>query len=67
MRGFIEHNGADCLLGEHSNRGTITDMCPVFLELRRERIRRSMRDLRYAKLVAADAAERDAYARAVSR
>ena len=49
MRGFVEHNGKDCLLGEHSNRGDVRFMCPIFLELRRTRIRNRMRELRFEK------------------
>jgi hypothetical protein len=52
VRGYIEHDSVNCLLGEHSNRGRVRDMCPVFLELRRLRIRATMREARrYARLV----------------
>jgi hypothetical protein len=47
MRGFIEHDGKACLLGEHSNRTTTSEMCPVFLELRRTRLRNLMRERRF--------------------
>ena len=49
MRGYIEHDGANCLLGEHSNRVTTREMCPIFLELRRTRLKYAMRDNRLAK------------------
>lgn len=49
MRGFIEHDGATCLLGEHSNRGPVREMCPIFLELRRTRLKNRMRELRFEK------------------
>ena len=48
MRGFVEHDGKTCNLGEHSNRGRVTYMCPVFLELRRTRIKNQMRFRRFA-------------------
>lgn len=42
MRGYIEHDGRACVLGYHSNRRTTRDMCPVFLELRRTRLKETM-------------------------
>jgi hypothetical protein len=42
MKGYIEHDGRTCLLGEHSNRGTTRDMCPIFLALRRTRLKETM-------------------------
>jgi hypothetical protein len=52
MKGFIEHNSYWCLLGEHSNRGLVRDMCPVYLELRRSRLKQHMRNTRYAEYLA---------------
>lgn len=49
MRGYIEHDSRACTLGIHSNRGPVSTMCPVYLELRRNRLKRTMRMLRYAK------------------
>jgi ATP-dependent Clp endopeptidase proteolytic subunit ClpP len=49
VKGFIEHDGRTCLLGEHSNRGPVSGMCPIFAELRRTRIRNSMRWMRVAR------------------
>lgn len=43
MKGYIEHDGRNCLLGEHSNRVTVKEMCPIFVELRRSRLRDTMR------------------------
>lgn len=48
MKGYIEHDGKTCLLGEHSNRVRTVDMCPIFLELRRQRLRAAMRWRRFA-------------------
>ena len=47
MKGYVEHDGATCLLGEHSNRGSTKDMCPIFLELRRTRLKNAMRFRRF--------------------
>jgi hypothetical protein len=47
MRGFIEHDSRECRLGGHSNRGPVETMCPVYLELRRLRLRNIMRSNRY--------------------
>jgi hypothetical protein len=49
VKGYVEHDGEHCLLGEHSNRGVTRDMCPIFLALRRTRIRQSMRSMRNAR------------------
>ena len=47
MKGYIEHDGKLCLLGEHSNRVRTTEMCPIFLELRRTRLKNAMRFRRF--------------------
>jgi len=47
MRGFIEHDGRECELGTHSNRFTTKEMCPIFLELRRTRLKETMRARRF--------------------
>jgi len=47
MKGYIEHNSRSCKLGGHTNRGPVDKMCPVYLELRRVRLRDSMRRLRW--------------------
>ncbi len=49
MKGYVEHDGKDCWLGTHSNRSSVTEMCPVFLELRRTRLRNTMRERRFLK------------------
>ena len=51
MKGFIEHDGANCWLGDHSNRGPVNQMCPIFLELRRTRLRNTMRNRRFEKRI----------------
>ena len=49
MKGYIEHDGANCWHGAHSNRVAVTDMCPIFLELRRTRLKNRMRELRFER------------------
>ena len=46
MKGFIEHDVSKCHIGGHSNRGLVKDMCPVYLELRRTRLKHIMRERR---------------------
>jgi hypothetical protein len=47
MRGYIEHDSRACTLGTHSNRGDVLLMCPVYLELRRARLRAAMAERRW--------------------
>lgn len=49
VKGYVEHDGTACLLGTHSNRTATEEMCPVFLELRRTRLRNLMRERRFLK------------------
>ena len=49
MRGYIEHDSRACherTLYTHSNRGPVEYMCPVYLELRRARLRDIMAERR---------------------
>jgi hypothetical protein len=47
VKGFIRHDSRRCNLGTHSNRGPTDYMCPVYLELRRSRLRAQMKMTRY--------------------
>lgn len=47
MKGYIEHDSRACKLGGHTNRGPVDKMCPVYLELRRRRLREHMQDVRF--------------------
>jgi len=47
MKGYVEHDSRACTLGGHTNRGPVADMCPVYLELRRQRLKTLMRKVRY--------------------
>ena len=49
MKGYVEHDGKTCEWGSHSNRTATEWMCPVFLELRRTRLRNHMREARFLK------------------
>jgi hypothetical protein len=49
VRGFVEHDGSTCFMGTHSNRSSVTEMCPVFLALRRTRLKNRMRELRFER------------------
>jgi hypothetical protein len=53
MRGvfYIQHDSRRCELGGHSNRDRVGSMCPVYLELRRSRIRAQMRWARFNERV----------------
>jgi len=51
MRGFIEHDGRECELGIHSNRFTTKEMCPIFLALRRQRLKETMRERRFEEFL----------------
>lgn len=47
MKGYVEHDSRRCTLGAHTNRGAVAAMCPVYLELRRQRLKLRMRADRY--------------------
>jgi len=47
VRGYIEHDSRNCYMGEHSNRGSVEYMCPVYLALRRTRLKHIMRARRF--------------------
>ncbi len=53
MNGYVEHDGERCRLGAHSNRGPVSLMCPVYLEVRRYRLAERMREVRLDARLAA--------------
>lgn len=45
----MAHDGKNCFLGSHSNRGLTTAMCPIFLEERRAKARKQFNEMDWVK------------------